>query len=92
MKKLLVTLLLILGLTFIYNPQNNAGFVYINDDNSNWIILVDGNMNILRYYRAVSHSEERADRGLDHWIQDKLNKGLPFKSLIVPFRQQQQLR
>jgi len=90
MKKLLVMLLLVLGLTFIYNPQNNSGFVYINADSANWIILVDGNMNILRYYRANFTVEERLDQGIELWIRDKVDKGLPFKSMIIPFRSQQQ--
>ena len=89
MKKLLVTLVLMLGLTFIYNPQSNSGFVYINSDPANWIILVDANMNVLRYYKASISGEERLDYGIEAWIQDKVNKGLPFKSIIIPFRSQQ---
>jgi hypothetical protein len=90
MRKLMTVLVLMLGLTFIYNAQSNSGFVYINADPANWIILVDSNMNVLRYYRATVTGEERLDYGLEAWIQDKVNKGLPFKSMIIPFRQQQQ--
>lgn len=90
MRKILVMLLLVLGLTFIYNPQNNSGFVYFNNTTENYIILIDPSTNLLRYYRGIPDGEERADRGLEIWIQDKVNKGLPFKSMIIPFRQQQQ--
>ena len=92
MKKILVMLLLMLGLTFIYNPQTNVGFVYVNDSPDNYIILVDPGVNALRYYKGVSAGEQRLDYGFDAWLKDKVNKGLPFKSSIVPFEQQYQKR
>lgn len=86
----MLMLMLMLGLTFIYNPQTNSGFVYLNTVNDNVIILIDPSTNLLRYYRGVPAGEERADQGMEIWLQDKVNKGLPFKSMIIPFRQQQQ--
>ena len=88
MRKLIMMLMLVLGLTFFYNPQTNIGFVYVNDSPSNWIILVDVNSNVLRYYQAIPGVEERLDYGFDIWLKDKLDKGLPFKSTIIPFPQQ----
>ena len=64
MKKTLVMLLLMLGLTFIYNPQTNTGFVYINAADYNFIILVDNQTNVLRYYRAIPYQEEGLVSGL----------------------------
>ena len=87
---LMLMLMLMLGLTFIYNPQTNSGFVYLNNTTEHVIILIDPSSNVLRYYRGIPDREERADKGLEAWIQDKVNKGLPFKSMIIPFRQQQQ--
>jgi hypothetical protein len=92
MKKIIVMLMLVLGLTFIYNPQTNVGFVYVNDSPSNWIILVDVNSNVLRYYQAVPGVEERLDYGFDRWLKDKVDKGFPFKSTIIPFPGQQKRR
>ena len=87
MKKIFALLVLI-GLTFIYNPATNTGFVYVNAASENFIILVDGNSNVLRYYKGVVFHEERLETGLDIWLRDKVEKGLPFKSSIIPFRQQ----
>ncbi len=89
MKKILVFVILMLGLTFIYNPRNNSGFVYINNDTYNWIILVDVDSNVLRYYRAAPAGEERLDYGYDKWLRDKVEKGMPFKSVISPYPNQQ---
>lgn len=91
MKKLLM-LLLMLGLTFIYNPQTNIGFVYFNDASFNAIIIVDSTTNVLRYYQGVQYLEERLDLGFDAWLKDKIQKGMPFKSLIVPYRPLEQKR
>jgi len=88
MKKLFVMLLLMLGITFIYNPQTNMGFVYMNATDANYIILVDNQTNVLRYYRGVLDGEEGLVSGYNNWLQDKINKGLPFKSTIAPFRKQ----
>jgi len=90
MKKILLIYVLMLGLTFIYNPKNGVGFVYINSDTNNWIIIVDADMNVLRYYKAEAFTEKIMDETLESWLKDKIDKGLPFKSQIVPFRQQQQ--
>ena len=90
MKKMLAMLLLVFGITFIYNPETNTGFVYMNDANYNAIIMVDPHSNLLRYYRGTIYFEERLDYGFDVWMKDKVQKGLPFKSLIYPYRQQQQ--
>ncbi len=92
MRKILVMLLLLLGISFIYNPETETGFVYINSDVANWIILVDSHGNVLRYYKAFIQSEERLDLGFDSWLKDKIQKGMPFKSLIIPYRQQGQKR
>jgi len=86
MRKLILIAMLMLGLTFIYNPQTNSGFVYLNNTTENIIILIDPSTNLLRYYTGVPAGEERADRGMEVWLQDKVNKGLPFKSMIIPFR------
>jgi len=91
MRKILL-MLLVLGITFIYNPETNIGFVYVNDATFNAIILVDSHSNILRYYRGVPFQEERLDQGFDSWLRDKVQKGMPFKSVIVPYRQQEQKR
>jgi len=88
MKKMLVMLLLMFGITFIYNPQTNVGFVYVNDSLDNYIILVDPGVNVLRYYKGVPAGEQRLDYGFDAWLKDKVNKGLPFKSSIIPWGQQ----
>jgi len=91
MKKTIVMLFLMLGITFIYNPQTNVGFVYINDADFNGIIMVDTSTNVLRYYKAVIFHEERMN--FDKWLQDKVDKGFPFKSSIIPFgRQYEQKR
>ena len=81
-------LLLMLGVTFIYNPQTNVGFVYMNEANFNAIILVDPSSGVLRYYKGVSYHEESLATGWDAWLRDKQDKGFPFKSSIVPFQQQ----
>lgn len=90
MKKILVAYMLMLGLTFIYNPANGVGFVYLNQDIDNWIIIVDANMNVLRYYRAEFETEKKLDSSIDQWLRDKVEKGMPFKSQIIPYRSQQQ--
>lgn len=92
MRKLIVMLMLVLGLTFIYNPQSNVGFVYVNDSPYNWIILVDVNSNVLRYYQGIPGVEERLDYGFDRWLKDKVDKEFPFKSSIIPFPGQQKRR
>ena len=88
MKKTLATLLVLIGLTFIYNPASNTGFVYVNTATENYIILVDSNSHVLRYYKALPSGEERLDTGFEKWLQDKINKGMPFKSAIIPYSQQ----
>ncbi len=88
MRKILVMVMLMLGITFIYNPQNNIGFVYMNASDFNYIILVDNQTNVLRYYRGVLETEEGLASGFQVWLQDKINKGLPFKSTIAPFKKQ----
>lgn len=90
MKKWLAMLLLVLGLTFIYNPATNVGYVYINDETSNYIILVDSSSNTMRSYRGVLVHEYRLDQTFETWLRDKVNKGMPFKSIISPYRSQQQ--
>ena len=85
MKKTLVMLLLMLGITFIYNPQTNSGFVYLNNETENYIILVDANSNVMRSYKAVPAGEIRLDLGFNAWLQDKISKGFPFKSVIIPY-------
>ena len=90
MRKLMLIAMLMLGLTFIYNPQNNTGFVYINNDPSNWIVIIDPSTNSLIYYRAMPTGTERLDQGIEAWIRDKVDKGMPFKSMIIPFKPQQQ--
>lgn len=88
MKSRLALLLVLIGLTFIFNPQTNTGFVYNNAADYNCIIIVDNNSNVLRYYKGIVFYEERLESGFSVWLQDKVNKGLPFKSSIIPFRQQ----
>jgi len=88
MKKTLVMLMLMLGITFIYNPQTNVGFVYMNNADANYIILVDNQTNVLRFYKGVPDGEQRLDTGFNVWLQDKIDKGLPFKSTIAPFQKQ----
>jgi hypothetical protein len=88
MKSRLALLLVLIGLTFIYNPQTNTGFVYLNEADYNCIIIVDNNTDVLRYYKGVVFYEERLKSGFSTWLQDKVDKGLPFKSAIIPFRQQ----
>jgi len=92
MKKFLLMWMLMLGLTFIYNPNTNYGFVYLNNSSDNYVIIVDENMNVLRYYKGIVSGEERLDHGMDKWLKDKMDKGLPFRGVIVPFQQQQQKR
>ena len=87
MKKILALLVLI-GLTFIYNPATNTGFVYINEATYNCIILVDNQTNVLRYYKGVPFLEEGLANGFSAWLKDKVDKDLPFKSAIIPFKQQ----
>lgn len=84
MKKLAI-LLIVLGITFIYNPRTNTGFVYMNDADFNAIIIVDSSTDVLRYYRGVPYLEEKLGSGYENWLRDKINKGLPFKSVIVPY-------
>ncbi len=88
MKKIFVMVMLMLGITFIYNPQTNMGFVYMNATDANYIILVDNQTNVLRYYKGIPAGEEGLERGFQVWLQDKIDKGLPFKSTIAPFRKQ----
>lgn len=90
MKKIFALLVLI-GLTFIYNPVSNTGFVYVNNVAENYIILVD-HSNVLRYYKGVISVEERLDTGYEKWLRDKIEKGLPFKSAIIPYQQQYEER
>lgn len=78
-------LLVVLGITFIYNPRTNTGFVYINNSPDNYIIIVDNDSNALRYYKGFVSGEERLDYGFDKWLRDKLDKGMPFKSVIIPY-------
>lgn len=87
MKKILALLILI-GLTFIYNPVTNTGFVYVNSADYNCIILVDNQTNVLRYYKGVPFFEEGLASGFSAWLKDKINKDLPFKSAIIPYKQQ----
>ena len=92
MKKSLIMLLLVLGLTFIYNPDNNRGFVYYNQDKDNWIIIVDQHNNVLAYFRGVFSARENLQQGFDLWMKDKVEKGLPFKSIISPYGPEQKRR
>ncbi len=91
MKKLLV-MLLMLGLTVIYNPDSNRGFVYYNQDKDNWIIIVDQQYNVLVYFKGVFVQRENLQQGFDHWMKDKVEKGLPFKSIIIPYGPEQKRR
>jgi len=90
MKKFLIMLMLMLGLTFIYNPQTNTGFVYYNTAQENYIIIVDNTTNVLRYYKGVIEGEEGLQSGFENWMRDKIQKGMPFKSVIVPYRSPQE--
>jgi len=90
MRKSILMFMLVLGLTFIYNPRTNSGYVYINQDPSHWIIIVDENRGIMQYYLATPNVHEDLGYGLEAWIRDKVDKGMPFKSMIIPFRYQQQ--
>ena len=90
MKKLLIMLLLVLGLTFIYNPSTRVGYVYVNNEPYNYIILMDPHSNTMRSYRGTIAQEWKLDEGFDAWMRDKVEKGMPFEAIITPFRQQQQ--
>jgi len=92
MKKLLSIWLLLLGLTFIYNAQTNSGFVYYTSSPENFIILVDTSTNSLVYFKGVPAGVERLDTGFDKWLKDKMDKGMPFKSMVIPFKFEQQRR
>jgi len=89
MKKILVTWLLLLGLTFIYNAQTNSGFVYYNNSSENFIILVDTSTNSLVYFRGVPDGVEKLDTGFEKWLKDRVDKGMPFKSMVIPFKYEQ---
>jgi len=92
MKKVLVLWLLLLGLTFIYNAQTNSGFVYYNNSSENFIILIDTGTNSLVYFKGVQTGVEKLDTGFDKWLKDKVDKGMPFKSMVIPFNFEQQKR
>jgi hypothetical protein len=84
MRKAWVMFLLLIGLTFIYNPQTESGFAYINNSQDNYIIIVDPSTNTLYYFKGVYDSKERMDEGMDKWMKDKIKKVFPFKSYITP--------
>ncbi len=86
--KTLAMLLVLIGLTFIYNPATNTGFVYVNAVDYNCIIIVDNQTNVLRYYKGVPFQEEGLVSGFSVWLKDKVDKGMPFKSAIIPYKQQ----
>jgi hypothetical protein len=88
MKKTLGILFILIGLTFIYNPKTNIGFVYQNAADFNAIIIVDNDTNVMRYYRGVPYNEEGLENGFPAWLKDKMDKGMPFKSAIIPYKQQ----
>lgn len=81
--------LLLLGLTFIYNPQTDSGFVYFNNAAEHCIIIIDPSTKSLIYFTGIPTITERMDQGLEKWLKDKIDKGLPFKSMIIPFKYEQ---
>lgn len=85
--KQIAMLLVMIGLTFIFNPRTNIGFVYDNAADFNAIIIVDNNTNVMRYYKGVPYMEEGLVTGFDVWLKDKVDKGYPFKSSIIPYKQ-----
>jgi hypothetical protein len=94
MKNLMTLLLLIFGLTFIYNPVTGVGFVYVNDADFNAVIIADPTTNTMHYFKGVPYFQERMDTGMQKWLADKQLKGFPFKSNITPYQlyQDQQKR
>lgn len=89
MKKTTVIWILLLGLTFIYNAQTNSGFVYYNNSTENLIILVDTSTNSLTYFKGVKSGVEKLDTSFEKWLKDKVDKGMPFKSMVIPFNYEQ---
>jgi|GEM_PF-4297807 len=90
MRKILVMSLLLLGVVFIYNPYSNSGFVYYDNAPFNTMIIVDQAHNVLVYQKGVSFFQESLNLGFDNWLRNKVQTGVPFTSVIVPNRQQNQ--
>ncbi len=89
MKKLLMLVVVFLGLTFLYNPSTNVGFVFVNDSENNAIVLVDPGSNSLNFYAGNFIGTERMDKGLDVWLDNMMKGGWNFKSTISPFTKKQ---
>ena len=89
MNKRLLLAMVILGLTFIYNSSMDTGFVFVNNSASNAIILVDPSTNSLNFYEGNFAGTQRADQGIEKWLDSMMKGGWNFKSSIIPYTQKQ---
>ena len=85
----LTMLLIILGLTFLYNPQAGMGVVYVNNHTGNGVILIDPSTNTMTVYEAKPIRVEKMNTGFETWLNNFMKSDPSnLRSVIQPLAEE----